>query len=322
MPIPSPKHRKPNPVVVGLGEVLWDILPTGRQFGGAPANFAYHAKAMGAETYVVSCIGGDPLGDEILKRLEAIELSCEYVAVDAQHPTGTVSIELDNDGKPTYVIHENVAWDFIPARPELQNLAARADCVCFGSLAQRSAVSRTTIRDFVTATRDDCLRIFDVNLRQHYFNIDTIAPGLSWATVLKLNDEELPVLAELLSIEGSATEMLAAFCRRFNLDLIALTKGGQGSLLFTLDAHSIQPGLPVEIADTVGAGDAFTAALALGLLAGLPLDTIAANANRVAAYVCSRHGATPSLPQELLQFLHDKNHPQSLSDGVSLDNDI
>jgi fructokinase len=303
MLIPTLKSPVENPVVVGLGEVLWDLLPSGRQFGGAPANFAYHAKAMGAEARVVSCVGSDKLGDEILERIRAIGLSDEYVGVDSEHPTGTVSVEIDGEGKPTYVIHEGVAWDYIAPRPELAALVARADCVCFGSLAQRSPVSRTTIRDFVTATRDDCLRIFDVNLRQHYFNIETIAPGLSWATALKLNDEELPVLAKLMSIEGTATQMLTTFCRRFNLDLIALTKGGQGSLLFTLGAHSIQPGLAVEVADTVGAGDAFTAALAMGLLAGLDLDVIAENANRVATYVCSQNGATPAMPADLLQFL-------------------
>ncbi len=295
-----------RPVVVGLGEVLWDLLPNGRQFGGAPANFAYHAKALGAEAYVVSCVGEDELGDEILKRLEAIGLSADHVAVDREHPTGTVSVRLDAQGKPTYVIHEDVAWDFIGLRPEMIGLAARADAVCFGSLAQRSAVSRTTIRDFVAATHEGCLRIFDINLRQHYFNIDTIAPGLSWATVLKLNDEELPVLGKLLSVDGSATEMLGTLCRRFALSLIALTKGGQGSLLFTPETHSIQPGLPVEVADTVGAGDAFTAALAMGLLAGLDLDVIGAHANRVASYVCTQHGATPPMPPELLQFVNPR----------------
>jgi fructokinase len=299
MPIQNPKSKIQNPVVIGLGEALWDLLPRGKQFGGAPANFAYHAKALGAEAYVVSCVGADDLGDEILKRLDSIGLSGDYVAVDPEHPTGTVSVELDAEGKPNYTIHENVAWDFIPLRPEMIGLAARADVVCFGSLAQRSAVSRTTIRDFVTATREDCLRIFDINLRQHYFNEDTIVPGLTWATVLKLNDEELPVVAEMLSIEGSATETLGTLCRRFNLSLIALTKGGKGSLLFSPEHCAIQPGLPVEVADTVGAGDAFTAALAMGLLAGLDLETIGAHANRVASYVCSQHGATPPMPREL-----------------------
>jgi fructokinase len=300
MQIRSAQSNATKPVVIGLGEVLWDLLPGGKKFGGAPANFAYHARALGAEAYVVSCVGDDDLGDEILRQLDALGLNREYIAVDAEHPTGTVSVKLDACGKPTYVIHENVAWDFIPSRPELFGLAQRADAVCFGSLAQRSAVSRVTIRDFVTATRDDCLRIFDINLRQHYFNLDTIAASLEWATVLKLNDEELPVVAQKLSIPGAEKEILGTLCRRFNLDLIALTMGGEGALLFTPEASSVQPGLPVEIADTVGAGDAFTAALALGLLKGRDLDTINRHANCIARYVCSQPGATPPMPRELL----------------------
>ena len=302
MTIHGPKSDIQDFVVVGLGEVLWDLLPSGKQFGGAPANFAYHAKAFGAKSHVVSCVGDDELGDGILKHLDAIGLGSDYVAVDGEHPTGTVSVRLDANGKPTYVIHENIAWDFIRLRPETIGLAPRADAVCFGSLAQRSAVSRATIRDFVAGTRPDCLRIFDVNLRQHYFSMDTIAPGLAWATVLKLNDEELPVVAKLLSVDGSTEQMLDTFCRRFGLKLIALTKGGQGSLLFTPEGHAIQPGLPVEVADTVGAGDAFTAALAIGVLAGVEIDAIAACANRVASYVCGQHGATPIMPPELVRF--------------------
>ena len=302
MTIHNPNSEITDFVVVGLGEVLWDLLPGGKQFGGAPANFAYHAKAFGAEARVVSCVGDDALGNEIVKHLDAIGLGSDYVAVDGEHPTGTVSVRLGADGKPTYVIHENVAWDFIRLRPEMMGLAWRADAVCFGSLAQRSAVSRTTIRDFVAGTRPDCLRIFDVNLRQHYFDIDTIAPGLAWATVLKLNDEELPVVAKLMSVDGSTEQMLGTFCRRFGLKLIALTKGGEGSLLFTPEGHAIRPGLPVEVADTVGAGDAFTAALAIGMLAGVEIDAIATCANRVASYVCSQHGATPTMPPELLRL--------------------
>ncbi len=260
MTIHSPQSETEKPVVIGLGEVLWDLLPGGKKFGGAPANFAYHAQALGAEAYVVSCVGEDDLGDEILRQLDALGLSRDYVAVDAEHPTGTVSVELDAHGKPTYVIHENVAWDFIRSRPEMIGLAQRADAVCFGSLAQRSVVWRGALRDFVTATRDDCLRIFDINLRQNYFNVDSIAASLEWATVLKLNDEELPVVAKRLSIEGTEKEILGTLCRRFNLSLIALTMGGEGALLCSPEACSLQPGLPVEVADTVGAGDAFTAA--------------------------------------------------------------
>lgn len=295
-------RRDGQPVIVGLGEVLWDLLPGGKQFGGAPANFAYHANALGAKAYVVSCVGADALGDEILERLDALALSRDYVAVDAAHATGTVSVSLDAGGCPTYVIHENVAWDFLRPGPAMLSLAAAADAVCFGSLAQRSAVSRATIRDFLAATGQDCLRIFDINLRQRYFDVDTIAASLSCATVLKLNDEELPVVAELLSIAGGEEEILGALCRRFHLRLIALTKGAQGALLFTPGGCSMQPGLPVDVADAVGAGDAFTAALAMGMLAGLDLDVIGARANRLARYVCSQHGATPPMPPELLRF--------------------
>jgi fructokinase len=285
-----------------LGEVLWDLLPGGKQFGGAPANFAYHAQALGARAYVVSCVGADALGDEILGQLDVLALNRDYVAIDAAHPTGTVSVELDAGGRPTYVIHENVAWDFLRPGPAMLSLAGAADAVCFGSLAQRSAVSRATIRDFLAATGKNCLRIFDINLRQHYFDVDTIAAGLSLATVLKLNDEELPIVADLLSIGGAEEEMLGMLCRRFDLRLVALTKGAQGSLLFVPGKSSAQPGVAVQVADTVGAGDAFTAALSMGMLAGLGLDVINAHANRVARFVCSRPGATPPLPPELRSF--------------------
>ena len=295
-----PQSYRENLVVVGLGEVLWDLLPGGKKFGGAPANFAYHAKALGAEAYVVSCVGADALGSEILRELDALRLNRDYVAVDAEHPTGTVSVELDAGGKPTYIIHQNVAWDFLRLQAEMVGLAQRADAVCFGSLAQRSAMSRAAIRDFVTATRPDCLRIFDINLRQHYFDADTIIASLQWATVLKLNDEELPVVARLLSIEGTDKEMLSTLCRRFNLGLIALTMGGQGAMLFSPEACAVQPGLPVEVADTVGAGDAFTAALAVGLLQRRDLDAINRHANRVACYVCGQPGATPPMPPGLI----------------------
>jgi fructokinase len=288
-----------HPVVIGLGEVLWDLLPGGKQFGGAPANFAYHAKALGAEAYVVSCVSDDELGDEILTRLDGLGLSRDYIAIDPEHPTGTVSVELNVHGKPTYIIHEPVAWDFIPPLPQFLGLAKRADAVCYGSLAQRSAVSRTTIRDFLAATRAECLRIFDINLRQHYYSVDTIIEGLEAAGALKLNDDELPVVARLLSISAAEEEeVLATLCRRYALRLIALTKGPHGSVLFAPNCCAVHLGLPTEVADTVGAGDAFTAVLALGLLQGLDLDTINAQANRVACYVCSRPGATPEMPAD------------------------
>ena len=294
-----------KPLVIGLGEVLWDMLPSGKQFGGAPANFAYHAKAMGAEGVVVSCVGDDELGREILKRLDALELGRECVAVDPKHPTGTVSVTLDADGKPDYVIHEPVAWDFIPTVSAMEELAARTDAVGFGSLAQREATSRATVQHFLGATRPDCLRIFDINLRQHYYDRDTIAAGLEAANVLKLNDEELPVVAELLAIEGDEEALLATLIERFSLHVIALTKGGDGSVLAAADERSVHPGFAVEAtagADTVGAGDSFTAVLAMGLLRGLDLDTINQRANRTACHVCGQSGATPEMPVELKEL--------------------
>lgn len=288
-----------HPTVVGLGEVLWDMLPGGKQFGGAPANFAYHAAALGAEAYVVSCVGEDNLGCEILGRLDALGLNRDFVAVDAEHPTGTVSVEVDAEGKPDYVIHQDVAWDFVPALPGLRELAERTDAVCFGSLAQRRGVSRTTIRSFLAATPPNCLRIFDINLRQNYFDAETIAQSLELANVLKLNDEELPVVGRLLSVDGDDDAMLDTLRQRYDLKLIALTQGQQGSVLVGPDGRATHGGLSVEVADTVGAGDAFTAVIAIGLLKGLPLATINDHANQVAGYVCGKSGATPDMPERL-----------------------
>ena len=293
-------------VFVGIGEVLWDLLPGGRQVGGAPANFAYHAKSLGIGAQVVSCVGSDELGDEILAHLDRLGLGHEHIAVDREHPTGTVSVQLDALGKPAYVIHEQVAWDYLSLLPQTLGLAARTDAVCYGSLAQRSPASRLAIRDFLAATRPECLRVFDVNLRQHYYNVDTIAVALEAADVLKLNDEELPVIARLLSIRGTVEEMLGALCRCYNLKLIALTEGDRGSLLFSPRVCSRHAGLRTAVVDTVGAGDAFTAVLAFGLLSGASLDSINEQANRVASFVCSRAGATPEMPAEEKAWQHDR----------------
>ncbi|MHC5061250.1 MAG: carbohydrate kinase family protein [Planctomycetota bacterium] len=287
--------------IVGLGEILWDMLPAGKQLGGAPANFAYHAKALGAEGIAVSCIGDDGLGREILSQLGGLDLDCRYVALDMEHPTGTVTVKLDDDGVPDFTIHKNVAWDYIPLSDSLLDLAARADAVCFGSLCQRSDVSRETVRRFLENTRPDCLRIFDINIRQSYYSRDIVDAMLDTSSVLKLNDDELPLVAELLDVKGEESEILAELVARYNLRLIVLTKGADGSRLYGPDGDSESKGVqPENIADTVGAGDAFTAAVAVGLLKGKSLDEINAHANRVASFVCSQHGATPNLPDELV----------------------
>lgn len=287
--------------LVGLGEILWDMLPAGKQLGGAPANFAYHAQALGARGVVVSCIGDDELGKEILSQLGGLGLDCQYIAVDKSHRTGTVTVKLDAKGVPDFTIHENVAWDFIPLSAPLLNLAARADAVCFGSLCQRSDVSRDTVRRFLEKTKPDCLRIFDINIRQSYYSKDITDTMLQTSNVLKLNEDELPLVAELLDIKGSETEILAELVARYELRLVVLTKGAEGSRLYGKDGDSVREGIPPEtIADTVGAGDAFTAAVAVGLLKGDGLEQINAHANRVASFVCSQAGATPRVPDELI----------------------
>ncbi len=278
-------------LVIGIGEILWDILPDGKQLGGAPANFAYHAQNLGAEGYVVSCVGDDELGTGILMCLEKLGMDPRYISIDKNHPSGTVSVDLDNEGKPHFFIHENVAWDFIPLNSELLKLAAKANAVCFGSLCQRSDVSRNTIRKFLEDTKADCHRVMDINLRQSFYTKDIISYSLKQANILKLNDEELSIVAEMLSITGSETEILSHLTDQYSLDLIALTKGRFGSLLYARGTESIHPGFPVKVADTVGAGDSFTAALVMGKLLGQGLDEINEQANRLASSVCSQKGA-------------------------------
>ncbi|MBI5817783.1 MAG: carbohydrate kinase [Verrucomicrobia bacterium] len=285
--------------VLAVGEILWDLLPSGKQLGGAPANFAYHAHALGAEARVVSRVGDDAQGREILDRLRALNLPTDGVGVDASAPTGTVSVELAADGQPRFTIHENVAWDRIVADETSLAFAAQADVVCFGSLAQRSEPSRSSVRELVAATPAAALRVFDINLRQHFHSRDVVEESLRLANVLKLNDAELPVLAAMFGLGGGVRDQLMTLTQRFALRTVALTRGAHGSLLLAGDAWSEHSGLTVKVADSIGAGDAFTAALALGLLAGRQLDDINRRANEVAAYVCSQPGATPILPQSL-----------------------
>jgi len=288
-------------IIVGLGEILWDMLPDGKKLGGAPANFAYHAQALGAQGIAVSCIGNDELGKEIMSRLKELGLDCKYIEVDENHPTGTVTVELDEQGRPNYTIHEDVAWDYIASDSELLELAARSDAVCFGSLCQRSEVSRNTVRDFLGATKPECLRVFDINLRQSYFNEEIIRTMLELSNVLKLNDEELPVVADLLGLSGSETGILSQLTDIYELRMIALTRGANGSRLYAEGEDSNHEGFPAKVADTVGAGDSFTAAMTLGLLYDKPLDWINEYSNRVASFVCSQSGATPELPNSLTQ---------------------
>ena len=293
-------HSTPAPIIVGLGEVLWDLFPDGKQLGGAPANFAWHAQCLGAAGAVVSAVGDDELGREILARLDAMHLDRSHVAVDARRPTGTVTVALDAGGKPHYTINEQVAWDYIPATDGVLALAGRADAVCFGSLAQRASASRRTIRAFLAAVRPGCIRLFDINLRKPFIDRRAIVESLGLTDVLKLSDDEMPVLADLLKLPGSETEFLAAMIDRFGLDMVILTKGRHGSRLRTPKADCSRAGIETVVADTVGAGDSFNAAVVMGLLAGHDIERINDYANRLAAFVCSQKGATPRPPAALV----------------------
>jgi fructokinase len=291
-----------RPVVVGIGEVLWDMLPAGRQLGGAPANFAFHAGQLGADAYVVSRVGDDDLGHEILVRLDALGVNREHVSVDPEHPTGRVDVKVDAAGVPEYVIHAPVAWDFLRPGPELRELAGTADAVCYGTLAQRSPASRLAICEFLKSTPPHGLRVFDINLRQTFYDAQLLHDLLGASNVLKLNDGELSIVAGLFGFDTDAPEpAVRELMRRYPLRLVALTRGPSGSALFSRDGQtSDHPGVPLgKIADTVGAGDAFTAALVMGLLARRTLDEMNDAANRLAAFVCTQPGATPRHPPSM-----------------------
>ena len=279
------------PVVIGIGEILWDLLPEGKQLGGAPANFAYNAMALGAKGCVVSAVRNDPSGKEILEHVRRVGLDPEYIAVEAKYPTGTVSVHVDDAGVPSFVIHEDVAWDNILLTESARNLAAVSDAVCFGTLAQRSATSRKSIHDFLALVPTNSLCIFDVNLRQSYYSKEIILESLRRCDLLKLNEQEFPVIAGILSMEGSDSEILQRMIRDYDLKLVALTLGEKGSRLVSPVRDSFMDAPKVAVVDTVGAGDAFTAALTVGLLEELPLRTIHENATRLAGFVCTQHGA-------------------------------
>jgi len=288
--------------VVGVGEVLWDLLFTGEQLGGAPANFAYHAHALGAPVKFITRVGKDDYGREIIRRFREMGLPDTTVQVDESVPTGTAKVALSGNGLAQFTIQENVAWDHIAVTPEALAAARAADAICFGSLAQRCQPSRNTIQQLVAATPVEALRVFDINLRQQFYSRGVIEESLQLANVLKLNDDELPALGKILSLPGSTEHQVERQIERlaqaYSLRLVALTRGARGSLLYQEGRWSDCPSRPVKVVDTVGAGDSFTAALVLGLLRKMDLDEINTLANEVARYVCSCAGGTPSLPVE------------------------
>jgi fructokinase len=287
--------------VVGIGEVLWDLLPGGPQLGGAPANFAYHARALGARVSLVTRVGNDDLGKAILECFKNIDIGRGTMQVDEVAPTGTVTVVLSGEGIPSYVIHEDVAWDRIEVNAAALAAVRGADAVCFGSLAQRREISRRSIQTLVDAAPKGALRVFDVNLRQHYFSRDVLEQSLGLANVLKLNEDELPVLSQLFGLTGSTRQLIERLAETFGLTLVALTRGSAGSLLFQAGEWSDRHPVGTDVVDTIGAGDAFAAALVMGMLSKMPLASMNTLADDVASYVCSCAGATPRLPKDLVE---------------------
>lgn len=285
--------------VIGLGEVLWDVFPIGARFGGAPANFACHIAALGGQSVMVSAVGRDELGRQALAEFAQHGVDAQHVATN-DHPTAQVLVQLDSEGHASYQFPEDTAWDHLAWTESLERLAANASAVCFGTLAQRGPTSQATMRKFLSSTPDDCLRILDVNLRTPYWNETLILESIALAKALKLNDDELAILSDMLTISGTERQRLQQLLNRFSLELVALTRGAKGAaLLHKSGEYSDLPGVATTVRDTVGAGDSFTATLVMGLRKGLPLDVINAWASRVAAYVCSQSGATPPLPDAL-----------------------
>ena len=286
-------------LIVGLGEALWDCLPEGRKLGGAPANFAYHTGQFGYDSLAISAVGNDVLGKETLD--EFGKKGVKYLMPEVDYQTGTVQVELDSEGIPTYDIKEGVAWDNIPFTPEVEEAAKNCRAVCFGSLAQRSSVSRQTIQKFLEATPKDCLKILDINLRQNFYTKEIITNSLQYANILKINDEELVLIGRLFGYPGLDIENKCwLLLGKYNLDMLVLTCGVNGSYVFAPKLKSFQETPAVEVADTVGAGDSFTGAFTSAILAGMPLPDAHKLAVDVSAYVCTQNGAMPKLPKELL----------------------
>lgn len=282
------------PKVIGIGEILWDVLPEGKQLGGAPANFAYHVSRAGTDAAIVSAVGNDTLGDETFSLLAEKRMDCKYVK-RVGFPTGQVNVTLDADGVPQYDICEGVAWDNIPFSDDVLCLASECDAVCFGTLAQRNDVSRDSICRFLDATPSQCMKILDVNLRQDYYSEKVLVESLKRADVLKLNEEELPIVARLADVtsKGEAA-IFRSIMEKFTLSIVILTCGAKYSLALTSDGQISRMNTPhVKVADTVGAGDAFTAAFAAAILKGCNLKEAHAKAVETSAYICTCHGAMP-----------------------------
>lgn len=290
-------------LVIGLGEILWDVLPEGKKLGGAPANFAYHASQFGLNAMAVSAIGQDPLGDETLRALESKGL--DYYIERIEYPTGTVQVRLDANGIPHYEIKEGVAWDNIPYTDSMKQLAQHCRAVCFGSLAQRNNISRRTIAKFLDTMPEDReqLKIFDINLRQEFYSEEVIDASLRRCNVLKINEEEIMQVKTLFEWGETGFETVCRkLLERYGLKMVILTCGVNGSYVFMPRFTSFQPTPHVKVADTVGAGDSFTGAFTAAIMNNLPITEAHELAVKVSAYVCTQQGAMPKIPEALRKF--------------------
>lgn len=287
-------------VIAGIGEVLWDVLEESEELGGAPINFAYHAGALGAEAYAISCVGDDGRGTAALEELTKRSVSTDYITVLAGATTGYVLAKVDSQGVASYTFPDDVAWDRLVIADTNGELGQRLSAVCFGSLAQRSPISRKAIVDYLVKLGPNTLKVFDLNIRQNFYSREIIETSLEMADVLKLNDDEIVLLGRMFGLGGDEKKQMSQLVERFSLRLGVLTRGGKGSLLMSPEKISDHAGYPANIVDTIGAGDSFTAATVLGLLKDHSLDQINDHANRVAAYVCSCQGAMPPMPEDML----------------------
>lgn len=285
--------------IAGIGELLWDVLPEAEVIGGAPVNFAYHVTALGAKGIPISTIGNDVRGGKALEELQKRGVETSAISITEDFATGYVTATLDNEGKASYNFPDDVAWDHLQINEYAENLRNILDAVCFGSLAQRSEHSRRAIYGFLDTLGKETLKVFDINLRQEFYSEKVIVNSLTRTDILKLNEEELPILADLIDLNGPSDKWLQILVEKYHLQMAILSRGGSGSLLLTPKSSSDHPGVVTHIKDTIGAGDSFTAAVTIGFLQGLPLNEINENANRIAAYVCSQRGGMPPMPEFL-----------------------
>ncbi|MBX3443061.1 MAG: carbohydrate kinase [Planctomyces sp.] len=309
--MPSDLPQLPRrPRVIGLGEAVWDIFPDSRRAGGAPGNVAYHVQQLGAIAQLATRFGADEDGRALAAHLAGEGLDLSLVQYDPELPTGQVTVHLEDAAHPHYTIHQPAAWDRLQPEPALLKAAAEADAVCFGTLAQRSPESRETIRQVLEATSDRCLLVYDVNLRQHYYSREIIEDSLAITSIAKINHEEVAIVAPLLELPTDEREFAEAAVDEYMLDAVCITRAAEGCLVVSGDADYEIPGERVTVADTVGSGDAFTAALIVSLCLDWPLEQAARFANQVGAVVATKVGATPRVAADYSR-LWDAFSPRS-----------